>query len=129
MNPLFLTISLLLSTTFSYSMFQRGQAQQGLEAERTPFADLETKIWDARTCRDNYRIATNRTTVDLAAVIKLSQKCGLYAMHGYKFLVVAQNLTQYQLRLFKEYGYSVTKLLVDDDQGMPQFNITWRLPL
>lgn len=110
---------------FTSASFQRGQPY-GLDPGRAPFADVESKILDARSCRDNYRIATNRTTTDLAGVIELSKMCALYAANGIKFLIATQNLTSYQLRLFREYGYTVSQI-ANNEQGIPQFNITWRL--
>mgnify|MGYP000473979175 CR=1 FL=1 len=119
-------LSLVLLVTFSSAFFEQGRYPYGLNPARTPFADVESKIIDARTCRDNYRIAVNRTTVDLNGVILLTEQCGLSAMSGLKFMIVSQNLTAYQLRLFDEYGYSVS-VVANNTESVPKFNITWRL--
>lgn len=122
------SIFLILSLAFTFSLANPIQYAKthGLDPGRAPYAAVEAKILDARTCRDNYRIATNRTTNDLASVIIITQQCAVHAAYGHKYLLVSQNFSTYQLRLFSINGYTVN-MVGKDDQEMPQFNITWRL--
>lgn len=99
---------------------------QGLNPGRAPYAAVEANIYDAMTCRDNYRIASNITTDQLAYVIEATKECAQAAMFARRFVVLTNNLTAYQLRLFTEYGYTVAKL-PNNEGGQPQYNVTWRL--
>ncbi len=98
-----------------------------LNHERAPFAAVEAKITPASAVRDNYRIATNRTTDQLAYVISATEQFAVNAAHGVRFTVIAQNLTPYQLRLFSLYGYTLAPLANNED-NIKQYNVTWRLP-
>ena len=123
LHILFIVLSV---TTLSDATPLGGYRQRGLNPDRAPDAALESKIYSAATCRDNYRIASKITTTQLAYVINASSMCAQAAMFGIKYRVFAQNLTAFQLRLFTEYGYTVVKI-ADNEEGKPQYNVTWRL--
>lgn len=121
-------IHLLFLILTVVSAFDRSEhaKPRGLDVSRAPYVAAEAKILSAMVCRDNFRIAANRTSEDLSYVIHVSQQCAQSAIYGRKYLVVSQNLTQYQMRLFTFNGYTLVPV-GNDESGVPRYNITWRL--
>lgn len=121
-----LFVSLCMGGGFGHNGWHGRAKPRGLDPERMPNVAVEARIIPANECRDNARIAHNTTTTDLLYVIEASQQCAMLATYGQRFMILRQNLTAYQLLLFVKYGYTVVRV-ADTEDGIRQYNATWRL--